>query len=97
MEAFPALVQSFGELCLTYIGKENLSRLYVYADEGNGSIYVEIFLADNTWDEQARTIDKMIELREMFLDELAVDYRFVIEDSSTVEAATARGPVMAFV
>jgi len=35
-------------------------------------------------------IDIMIGIREMFLDELAIEYRFIDEDSSTREALDAQ-------
>lgn len=90
MEEFDALVHSLGEHCVAYIGKENLRRLDVFGDVADSTAFIEIYLEENVWERQAEAIDKMIEIRGMFIDELSIDYRFVDEDSSTVESAEAR-------
>lgn len=95
MDAFPALVQSLGEHAVAYIGKERLLALNVFGDPTDMSAEVEIYLRDNSWDEQTRAIDLMIELREMYLDELAISYRFAERDSETAEATAAAGPAFA--
>lgn len=90
MEEFEALITSLGEHLVDYIGREHLQRLDVYGDEADGSAHIEVFLTENTWIQQSAVIDKMIELRAMFMDELAIDYRFAEVDSATASAASAR-------
>lgn len=90
MDTFTALIHSLGEHVVDYIGKDHLERLDVFGDEGDSSAHIEIFLSNQTWDEHSRAIDKMIELRAMFLDELSIDYRFVESDSETNQSAEAR-------
>lgn len=92
MDEFSALIQSLGEHAVDYIGKDNLLRLDVFGDEVDQSAHVEIFLCSEEWGDHSSAIDKMIELREMFMDDLAVDYRFAGADSSTVEDKNARHP-----
>jgi hypothetical protein len=92
VDDFQALMHSLGEHAVDYIGKDSLRRLDVFGDEADGAAYIEICLEENSWDERSRAIDKMLEIREMFLDEVSIEYRFIDEDSSTVEAAVARGP-----
>lgn len=90
MDEFGALVHSLGEHIVDYIGKDHLSRLYIYGDESDASAFVEIFLENDTWEEQTRAVDKMIELRQMFLDDVSIDYRFLDADTDAEEAANAR-------
>lgn len=90
MNEFAALISSLGESAVAYIGKDHLHRLDVYSDPTDGTAFLEIFLQDDSWAEQSRAIDKMIEIRGMFMDELSIEYRFVEEDSSTAESAAAR-------
>lgn len=90
MEDFQALVTSLGESTVTYLGKDNLLRLDVFADEIDMTAHIEIFLRDDSWAEQSRAIDKMIELREMFIEDISIGYRFSACDTSTSEAAHAR-------
>jgi hypothetical protein len=92
MDAFTALVHSLGEHAVTYIGKQNLRRLDIFGDERDGTAFMEVFLQENTWEQQTAAIDKINELRDIFFDELSIDFRFMSEDSSTAEAAHARQP-----
>jgi hypothetical protein len=87
---FEALMSSLGEHVVGYIGQEHLARLFIYGDEVDLSASIEIFLEDESWASRTRAIDKMVEIREMFIDEISIDYRFVHEDSETIEAAHAR-------
>lgn len=90
VDDFQALISSFGETTVTYIGKSRLHSLHINGDEAEGSAFVQICLADNSWGSQMAVIDTMISIREMFLDELAIEYRFIDEDSSTQEALDAQ-------
>jgi hypothetical protein len=90
MDEFDALISSLGESIVAYVGRDNLRRLDVFGDEDDSTARVEICLEDNSWGQQSHAIDKMIELRAMFLDELSLEYRFVEEDRSTASSAHAR-------
>lgn len=93
MDAFPATVRSLGETVVAWIGKDHLSRLEVYPDEADGAASVVVYLSDNdSWEEHSRAIDKMIEIRGMFMDDLAIDYRFAELDDETLAAAEANHP-----
>jgi len=92
MDEFGALIHSLGEYTVTYIGEQNLARLDIFGDDVAGTAYIEIALADNTWPSQSAAVDKMIEIREMYFDELAIDYRFISEDSETRQSSAARQP-----
>lgn len=86
MEDFPALIHSIGEHAVSYIGRQNLAALSVAGDRVNGSAHIEIVLQDNSWTQQSRAIDKMIELRAMFMDEISLSYSFSGADVVDVPA-----------
>lgn len=92
MNDFQALISSLGESIVTYIGKEHLDTLTVFGDSLDMTALVEIGLNENTWESQEQAIDQMIEVRELFLDEISIAYRFVTPDSSSEEAVRARRP-----
>lgn len=90
MNEFEALVHSLGEHLVITLGKPNLRRIDVFADPTDGTAHIEIVLAQQTWECMSTVVDKMIEIREMFFDDIAIDYRFVTEDSETGASAEAR-------
>lgn len=92
MQEIQALVQSLGETTVNTLGKANLARLDIFVDSPNGTAFAEIALHDNTWAQQSMAIDRMLEVRETFFDELAIEYRFITMDSETRAAAEARRP-----
>lgn len=76
MDDHEALVTSLGEHCVDYIGKNNIRQLSASFDSVNGIAHVEICLDNDSWSARETAIDKMIEVRSMFLDEVSVDYAF---------------------
>lgn len=76
MEAFEALVHSLGECSVTYVGKEHLRQLTIWADELHATAHIEICLEDDSWAAREHAIDKMIEIRQMFLDDISIEYAF---------------------
>lgn len=95
MNEFEALIHSLGEHAVSYLGRDALVGLYAFGDAVDQAAQIEIYLKNNSWDEQARAIDAMIRLRELFFDDLAIQYRFAEVDSETVDAARARGSLYA--
>lgn len=78
--SFETLIQSFGEQILLYVGRDHLRSVVVRGDSRIGTADVELALTDFSWDEQSRAIDKMLEVREIFLEELAISYHFTEAD-----------------
>lgn len=76
MDGHEALVTSLGEHCVDYIGKNNVRQLTATFDGFNGIAHVEICLHNDSWSARESAIDKMIEVREMFIDHVSVDYAF---------------------
>jgi len=78
MRPFQALLQSLLEQCVDYIRRDvDLEALRVTGDELSESAHVEIVLARDTWEQQQRAIDHMVDVRLMFIDDLSLDYVFL--------------------
>ena len=78
MDAFRALVESVLEHCKDYIQRDvKLQALRVTGDSLSETGHVEIVLAEDTWENRARAIDHMVEVRSMFIDEISLSYHFV--------------------
>lgn len=81
MRPFQALLRSLLEQCVDYIRRDvDLEALRVSGDELSGSAHVEIVLSKDTWEQQQRAIDHMIDIRLMFIDDLSLDYVFLRHD-----------------
>ncbi|MGB3258431.1 MAG: hypothetical protein WBA72_10645 [Ornithinimicrobium sp.] len=78
---FEATINSLGEHLSDYIGREDLRQLTVLGREDTGEAEVTVCLRDDTWAAQERAIDKIIAVRELFMDEVALDYHFLGSDS----------------
>lgn len=96
MNDFQAMVTSMMENAVDYIGKSRLLRLSVEADPGAGSAQIEIVLQDNSWASQSLAIDRMIELRSMFLDELSFEYAFLEADEADDAEHVQRRPELSY-
>ncbi len=88
MNPFQALLHSLLEHSVEYIRQDvDLHALRVSGDERTESAHVEIVLNKDTWDEQQRAIDHMIEVRSMFIEEISLDYVFVrLDDWQSADA-----------
>lgn len=95
VDDFQVLVTSLGETAVAYIGRDQLTSLFVFGDPVDMAVDVEIGLQSRDWASMQHVTEKMLEIQEMFLNEVAVAYRFVDEDSDTVKAAVARHPAYA--
>lgn len=71
---FDALVQSFGETAVGYIGKDYLRSLSVVASPETRDASVVIVPREHSPEFYDQIIDKMVEVRGMYLGELHVDY-----------------------
>lgn len=87
---FKVLLESLMEQVKSYVGQDHLSYAQVVGDPLTETAEITLQLSDDTWTEQSRAIDKMIELRSMFLGELGIDYHFVRSDAD--ESASLAAP-----
>lgn len=81
MSEFEATVHSLGEHLADYIGRDHLRQLTVLGREDTGEAEVAVCLRDDTWGAQERAIDQILAVREMFMDEVAMEYHFLGSDS----------------
>lgn len=86
LSEFEATVHSLGEWLVSNIGREHLRALEIQGSEASAAADVTITLASDTWDEQCRAIERVLEAVEMFSDEIVVDYRFT-RDRGAVDRA----------
>jgi len=89
MSDHQALVNSLGEYTVSVIGSSLLRGFTATYDVVDGVVHAEICLREDTWDSRAIVIDKMTEVREMFLGEVSIDYAFTgsQDECGTVRAA----------
>jgi hypothetical protein len=90
MNDFEALIQSLGEHIIEYLKAARVSRVRIFPDANSESAHIEICLSDHSWSAQSSAIDKMIEIRAIFLDDIAFDYAFVDEDQCGSDSAASR-------
>ena len=85
---FEAVIHSMGEHVVSYLGRDNVRAVTIWGDELSGSADISIVLAEDSWAAEERAIDRMVEVREMFLDDIAIDYRFDAEGSGSRVGST---------
>lgn len=76
MDDFQATIHSLLEQVKVYVGTQHLRRVVVESREGSGIATVYMVLRDETWAEQERAIDKMLEVQSIFLNDIGVEYFF---------------------
>lgn len=87
MDEFEALVHSLGENTVDYLGKDRLRHLAITADPVTGTAHVEICLQDDSWASRERAIETMVDIRRLFLDDIAIEYAFSDESCMTTPQA----------
>ena len=80
MDEFEALVQSLGESLVAYIGRENLRHLSLHLDEATYSAMADICLNSEDYSDVMKAIERIGEVRLMFMDELSFDYVLTSSD-----------------
>lgn len=81
-----ALYRSLLETVLDYVGKVNLLRARILPDRQLGSAFIEVTLKDETSQRLNHAIDRMEEVRSIFMDEVAIDYILLDPDTFHVES-----------
>lgn len=76
MDDFQALITALLEQVKSYVGIDHLSRVVVESRKESGLATVYIVLRDESWAEQERAIDKMLEVQALYLDDIGVEYYF---------------------
>lgn len=60
----------------SYVGTDHLNKVVVESRNGSGIATVYLVLTDDTWTERERAIDAMLEVQDIFLDDIGVEYLF---------------------
>ena len=88
VNGYEVTIHSLGEHVVSYLGRDHLKSVTIWGDELTATADISIVLSDDSWAEHERAIDKMIEIREMFLNDVAIDYRFDSEGSLSRRGST---------
>ena len=87
MNEFEALVRSLGESLVGYIGRENLSRLTIRVDPDSLSAFVVVQLESETFESVMHAIERIGEVRLMFMDDLSFDYVLAADEGTELGAS----------
>ncbi len=71
---FDVIIDSLGNMTLSWVPEAESVRIYPDAELGTAT--VEVCLRTDDWRVHEAAVDKMVELRGLFIDELSMDYRF---------------------
>lgn len=93
-EDFQVIIDSLGNASLSFLSSSGVRLVRIYSDPDDQTAEVEICLAEDTWEKRNRAIHGMVELREMFMEDLSLEYRFIrcedADESEAVDAAPSR-------
>jgi hypothetical protein len=89
LNEFQALAHAIGEYTVDALGKENLAGLEVVANPRESSALVSIALKDQSNDAQRRAIVIMLEVEQLYWDEIALTYVFVDRIRGTADTISA--------
>ncbi len=81
MNEFESLIVSIGDHTFNAIKSHpGLHRVLVEGDSVTQDVHVEICLTDANWDLEVKLIARMTEVRELFVDDVALSYEFTTID-----------------
>ncbi|WP_432571193.1 hypothetical protein [Kineococcus sp. SYSU DK005] len=84
MDEFESLIHSIGENTVRVVKRQSgVTRVLVEGDEVTHDVRIELCLVEDDWDLQVRLIESMAEIRELYIDEVALDYDFTVQDECT--------------
>ena len=74
------VIESLGTSCLGYLGSADVRGVRIWLQPLEGSAHIEIALGDDSVENRSRAVEAMVDVRELFIDDLSFDYRFVSAD-----------------
>ncbi|GGC03163.1 hypothetical protein [Cellulomonas carbonis] len=95
MDDFKVIIDSLGNYTLGALMSADVELVRVWSDEVDRSAHMEICLRDDDWDSRAKAIKAMAEVREIFIDDLALDYVFGASCAGSGQTADSRSAVFA--
>lgn len=75
-----ALYRSLLETVVDFIGQDHISQVTVEADLYTGAAQVSICLLEESWDTVTHAIERMGQVRMMFMDELSIEYSLTSDE-----------------
>jgi hypothetical protein len=84
-DRWDVLIDSLGNQCIAYLGRADVEKVDIRSQAAEGSAHIEITLRKDSWDNRSLAVETMVDIREMFMDDLSFDYRFVDGDEATQE------------
>ena len=94
MESVKVIIDSLGNYSVSML--DGVREIRIFVDEDDRTAHMEICLDHDTWARRERVIDQMVEVREMFIDDVAISYAFgASEARELAEAEGARSLVYA--
>lgn len=95
MDDFKVLIDSLGNYTLSALGPADVHTVRVWPDEIDRSARIELCLVKDDWDARATAIKVMSEVREIFIEELAIEYAFGGTEAHQDASTTSRSAVFA--
>jgi len=89
LDEVQVLVTAVGEYTLSTLGAENLAGLRVTLDPSEMSCHVTVALSDNSDDNQKKAITSLLEVEDIYFDELVMGFSLVnsLEDEESPRAS----------
>ncbi len=82
---FRVLIESLGETAVGYLKPLGLRSLTIEGDEAAGTARLAVCLSGDTWRLRGEALEKLVEIRLMFIDELALEFTFADKASACTE------------
>jgi hypothetical protein len=73
---FGVLIESLGETVVGYLKPLGLRRLEIEGDHVSGTAHLTICLTEDSWEHRGMALEKLLDIRVMFIDELAMEFSF---------------------
>jgi hypothetical protein len=72
------IIDSLGNTALSWV--PGVRSIRIHSDPVQGTALMDVCLYQSTWQAREAAIEKLVELRCTFLEDLALEYRFVDSD-----------------
>lgn len=73
---FRVIIDSLGNYSLAMLDPAGVEKIRIWPDADDRTARMEICLREDHWDARSRAIQELAEIREMFLEDLSIDYSF---------------------
>jgi hypothetical protein len=77
------LIDSLGNQCIAYLGRADVEKVDIWSQAAEGSAHIQITLGKDSWENRGLAVETMVEIREMFIDDLSFDYGFADGDEAS--------------